>query len=86
MLMLHIIIGIATLISAIGSVALMNKRFIHATPYLLGGTIASGALLIVVNPAVSILHLCISGLLLSAVTVILHRIALRRTALETSKL
>lgn len=84
MLILHIIIGIVTLISAIGSVALMSKRFIQATPYLLGGTLASGVLLIVVNPAVSAMHLCVSGLVLSAVTIVLHRVALRRMTLAVN--
>lgn len=76
----HIIIALATLGSATGSLALSSNKLMRATPYLLAGTFVSGSALIVVNPAVSLTHLCLSGLALSAVTVGLHIAARRRIA------
>lgn len=80
MLSIHIAIGVITLISAFGSLVTLRREMIAATPYLLGGTLLSGTALIFINPAVSIAHLCASGLVLSVITLAVHKFALRRSA------
>lgn len=79
-LVIHIAVALATLASSVGSVMLANRSLIRSTPPLLGGTIASGVVLLMIYPGVSVLHLCISGLALSVVTIVLHRLAIRRLA------
>lgn len=78
--MLHILISVATLSTAIGSVATLQRQLANVTPYLLGGTILSGVALLLVSPGVSLVHLCVSGLTLTVVTIALHRVAVRRLA------
>ena len=80
MLMLHIIISLATVASATGSLALGEKRLLKITPYMLGATLASGVGLLLAVPSVSITHLCVSGVMFSLVTIVLHRLAVRRFA------
>lgn len=77
-LLIHITISLLTVAAATSSVITINRSMMRATPLLLAGTILSGIALLLADPTVSMLHLCASGLVLSAVTIILHRLAIRR--------
>lgn len=80
LLVIHIIVALATICVAMGSVVFADRRMIATTPWLLAGTVMSGGGLLFALPAVSLMHLCISGLILTIVAVSLHFVARRRVA------
>lgn len=79
-LLLHIAFGIATIISGIAAIATLQQRWLNGISLGLSATFVSGFGLLFMNPAV-LTHLCVSGLVFSAVSIALYAVAKRRIAL-----
>lgn len=78
-LMLHILLGLASL--GFGTLALLkvNYKLLKLQVGALMGTVATGVALVVINPS-SLMHLCVSGTVFSAVSVGLMVMARRQIA------
>lgn len=80
-LLIHIAIAIISLIIAVVLLARPSQALVKTELGLIAGTIASGAVLVL--QGASLLHLCISGLLFTSLSVVAVVIAVRRMKLAT---
>ena len=80
-LLIHIAIAIISLIVAVVLLARPSQVFVKTELGLIAGTIASGIML--VFQGASLLHLCVSGLLFTSLSVVAVVIAVRRMKLAT---
>lgn len=65
MIMLHIVIACMSLACSLIGLATASRRIMATSHALVVATVASGSVLMLVEP-VSILHLCVSGLMYTA--------------------
>lgn len=79
-LTLHILLGIASV--ALGAAALLkiNAKLLRVQIGAFAGTITTGVGLVIINPA-SLIHLCVSGTVFSAVSIGLMLATRRQLAL-----
>lgn len=80
-LLIHIAIAIISLIIAVVLLARPSQALVKTELGLIAGTIASGVVLVL--QGASLLHLCISGLLFTSLSVVAVAIAVRRMKLAT---
>ena len=67
-LTLHILLGLASIVLGILALIKVNSRILKVQIAAFAGTITTGVGLVIVNPS-SLLHLCITGIVFSAITV-----------------
>lgn len=85
LLMVHILLGVASI--AVGAVALAAKKssLLKVQIGAFAGTIASGIGLVVISPS-SLVHLCVSGAIFSAITIGLMMATSRRLAVVQNRI
>lgn len=69
-LMLHIVLGLATLAIGVAALLLRKKQLIAYQMTGLAGTIATGVVLVVLQPQ-ALAHLCVSGLVFTVISLAL---------------
>lgn len=77
--MLHILLGIASVLLGIAAVVKKNQNILNTQIGSFAGTIVTGVGLVIINPS-SLMHLCVSGTVFSAITIGLIVATKRRLA------
>lgn len=84
MIMLHVLIACASIVCSVLGLATASRRVVMASHVLVGATVASGSALMLLE-SVSLLHLCVSGLIYTMLAGVLGFAAHRRLAIQTNR-
>lgn len=85
LLMVHILLGVASIIVGAAALAAKKSTLLKVQIGTFAGTIMTGIGLVIVNPS-SLAHLCVSGVVFSAISIGLIIATNRRLALTPSQI
>ena len=81
LIILHILIVLSALAISLMAVVRPGAGVVRASYALLAGTVASGALLVIMQPQ-TLTHACVSGLIVTVASLAMTRVAVRKLATD----